>query len=150
MNSDMLNDLVNECAVRGMYSDRTPTTNDIPKSVIGKEYFITGSVSFGCAKCDSDVDICVPIMQQPQVENSRKSDYNNGYKFKEKGIVYNIIPLHPLDYCAWSRATKMANSVGMFADMPKQKRVPMFEMLCAISKMSLEKHVNSHNYLEFV
>lgn len=132
-------------------SNLTPSSDNLPECVLGKTYFVTGSVAFGCQQCGSDVDICVPIHEKLDVKGvTEKSNYNNGYKFKENGILYNIIPLHPLEYCSWSRATKMAISIGLFKDLPKEKRVPMFQMLRSISTLSIEKHVNVENYLEYV
>lgn len=153
----MINDFtverIESIDVSGLHSTRMPTIDDVPDVIKNNSipYFITGSVIFGCATNNSDLDICIPIMNQIDIKNAEDSNYNNGIKFMENGIVINLIRLHPVEYVVWHNAVTMANSIKLFNNMDKRKRYSIYEMLRGIAKLSLnETIINSHNYLEYL
>lgn len=140
--------------------NRIPVMDDLNKMTfvtsVANDAFVTGSVRFGCATGNSDLDICIPIMYLDAVIDNlkgvelTKSTYNNGFKLVHDGITVNIIPLHPLEFCAWSRAAKMAISCDMFKKVPKERRYPMHEMLVAVAKLGIDTYVFPENYHEFM
>ncbi len=135
-----------------MESNRMPTINDVPEMIKDcMPYFITGSVIFGCATKHSDLDICIPIMYPIDIKNAVPSNYNNGIKFKENGVVINLIRLHPVEYIVWYNAVTMANSIRLFNCMDKRKRHSIYEMLRGIVKLSLDENIiTSQNYLDYL
>jgi hypothetical protein len=122
-------------------STRKPELTDVPEFLSNVTHFVTGSVRFGVQTSDSDIDICIPITEKVGVADSQPSEYNNGIKFLSDGIVVNVIHLHPLDYVAWHRAAKMAESCGIFKGLSKDLRYPLHEMLVAVAKASLHGRV---------
>ena len=135
-----------------MESDRMPTINDIPEIIKDHmPYFITGSVIFGCATEKSDLDICIPIMYQPDIKDYIESNYNNGIKFKHNDVVINLIRLHPVEYVAWHNAVTMANSIKLFKDSKdKNTRYSLYQMLRSIAILNIGSEINSVNYLAYL
>lgn len=135
-----------------MESDRMPTINDIPEIIKDRmPYFITGSVIFGCATEKSDLDICIPIMYQPDIKDYIESNYNNGIKFKHNDIVINLIRLHPVEYVAWHNAVTMANSIELFKNSKdKNTRYSLYQMLRSIAILNIGSEINSDNYLAYL
>jgi hypothetical protein len=135
-----------------MESDRMPTINDIPEIIKDHmPYFITGSVIFGCATEKSDLDICIPIMYQPDIKDYIESNYNNGIKFKHNDVVINLIRLHPVEYVAWHNAVTMANSIELFKNSKdKNSRYSLYQMLRSIAILNIGSEINSVNYLAYL
>ena len=135
-----------------MKSDRMPTINDVPEIIKDRmPYFITGSVIFGCATEKSDLDICIPIMYQPDIKDYIESNYNNGIKFKHNDVVINLIRLHPVEYVAWHNAVTMANSIELFKNSKdKNSRYSLYQMLRSIAILNIGSEINSVNYLAYL
>lgn len=135
-----------------MESDRMPTINDVPEIIKDRmPYFITGSVIFGCATEKSDLDICIPIMYQPDIKDYIESNYNNGIKFKHNDVVINLIRLHPVEYVAWHNAVTMANSIELFKNSKdKNTRYSLYQMLRSIAILNIGSEINSDNYLAYL
>jgi len=135
-----------------MESDRMPTINDVPEIIKDRmPYFITGSVIFGCATEKSDLDICIPIMYQPDIKDYIESNYNNGIKFKHNDVVINLIRLHPVEYVAWHNAVTMANSIELFKNSKdKNSRYSLYQMLRSIAILNIGSEINSVNYLAYL
>lgn len=144
-------------------STQKPSMSDIDKIshiVGGENYFITGSVAFGCQHKESDLDVCFPIMSKTKIlQYLYKSDikvtpsnYNLGVKFVLQQIKFNFIFLHPLEYCAWSKATKMIIAGSILQETtPKKVRYPIFELLCSSYKLALVNvNVNTSNYHNYM
>lgn len=159
----------NEKHSKELQSLRMPTISDVP-DFIHCPYFVTGSVKFGCACSQSDLDIAIPIKYKDDIFKPEysPSNYNAGFKFIHNSICINIIPLHPLDYVAWNHAAKIISTLGIFnpimmnkvgryvtqkgeSHISKYKRYSLHEMYVAASKMAIGQHnINFHNYEEFL
>lgn len=117
--------------------------------------FLTGSVRFGCATNDSDLDIAFPInLREVALEWAKQqggmeaSKYNLGVKVQVGAITVNLIFLHPVDYVAWYKAAQMLEASGIFnrGIIPRPLRHGIHEALCASAKMATPELLNISNY----
>jgi hypothetical protein len=86
----------------------------------------------------SDVDICVMIKDISELDAKLKeafgpaecSAYNNGRKYQTVnfGLYVNIIPLHPVDFCAWAWTTDTLSQSLVCRGMAREHRHRTFEL----------------------
>lgn len=111
---------------------------DIIKDVCGNDAFITGSRMIGGEQPMSDVDIVVMVKDVDQLKiqlieaigQAMLSSYNNGLKFRapELGLYVNIIPLHPVDFCAWAWTTDILRESLVCRGTSREDRHRKFEL----------------------
>jgi hypothetical protein len=140
-----------------------PKLSDLPDWVNRFDnFFITGSVRFGCETDESDLDVVLPIWEREDVLKSitRKDDmeeskYNVGVKItNERGAKINFVFLHPLDYVSWNKAAEMIDLSNLFRNnqtICRPLRHSIHEALCAAVKTSFSGHtVLKDNMTEFL
>jgi len=120
------------------------------------EAFLTGSYRFGRQHAESDVDIAILISSKSIIEEHLSgkvktwpSHYNAGFKFVSPrfSVVVNIIPLHPLEFCCWSKTAKMlVASQSDFKNLDKQTFHAIHQLAVTLAKLSILEHVNTSNY----
>lgn len=130
------------------------------------EAFLTGSYRFGRENHMSDIDIAIPIHESAELikfldhdEHASKklieSHYNAGVKFERQFSgqirIVNIVKLHPLEFCCWSKAAKMLNA-GNFNLKNVEKRYfhSIHQLAVTMSKMAITDLVTTHNYKEYM
>ena len=111
---------------------------DIIKNVCGNDAFVTGSRMIGGELPMSDIDICVMIKDVDTLDirlkeafgNPEYSAYNNGRKYKTPiiGLYVNIIPLHPVDFCAWAWTTDTLRESLVCRSISREDRHRKFEL----------------------
>lgn len=130
------------------------------------EAFLTGSYRFGRENSRSDIDIAIPIHKSAELikflvhdEHASKelieSHYNAGVKFKRqfsgKIRTVNIVKLHPLEFCCWSKAAKMLNAGFIhFKKVEKRYFHSIHQLAVTMSKMAITDLVTTHNYKEYM
>lgn len=162
-------DLVTKAGRVGLESLRKPTLEDyadIRKLMFeqgfkteAKQAFLTGSVRFGCATNDSDLDIAFPINLREcalewakQQGGTEASKYNLGVKVQVGAITVNLVFLHPVDYVAWYKAAQMLEASAIFkrGDLSRPLRHGIHEALCASAKMATSELLSISNYKDFL
>ena len=153
----------------GLESFRKPTLEDyadVRKLMFEQGFkteenqaFLTGSVRFGCATKDSDLDIAFPINLRDlalewakQQGGTEASKYNLGVKVQVGAITVNLVFLHPVDYVAWFKAAQMLEASSIFkrGGLPRPLRHGIHEALCASAKMATPELLNISNYKDFL
>lgn len=153
----------------GPESFRKPTTEDyadVRKLMFEQGFkteanqaFLTGSVRFGCATKDSDLDIAFPInLRDCALEWAGRhsgieaSKYNLGVKVQVGAIIVNMVFLHPVDFVAWYAAAQMLEASGIFkrGGLPRPLRHGIHEALCASAKMATPELLNISNYRDYL
>lgn len=130
------------------------------------EAFLTGSYRFGRENYGSDIDIAIPIHKSDELikfiyhdEHASKelieSHYNAGVKFERQFSgqirIVNIVKLHPLEFCCWSKAAKMLNAGDIhFKNVEKRYFHSIHQLAVTISKMAITDLVTTHNYKEYM
>lgn len=111
---------------------------DIIDSVCRNDAFVTGSRMIGGERPMSDIDICVMIKDIGVLDTKLKeafgnpeySVYNNGRKYRAPyiGLYVNIIPLHPVDFCAWAWTTDTLSQSMVCRNLSRETRHRTFEL----------------------
>lgn len=110
----------------------------IIRDVCGNDAFVTGSRMIGGERPMSDVDIVVMVKDIAELNTKLEeaigpamlSSYNNGLKFKAPGLglYVNIIPLHPVDFCAWAWTTDILRASFVCRGASREDRHRKFEL----------------------
>lgn len=116
--------------------DATFVSVHIPSDI---PHYITGSVAFGCAGSDSDLDIAFCIVDKPKVLeiaeeqgwDVKPSAHNAGVKFchKSNEVEYNLLFLYPLEFVCWAVTTKTMCGMKFDKFITKIDRVIIFELI---------------------
>lgn len=134
----------------------------VPQHIFGDiHYFITGSRRFGTNHKNSDLDICICIVDFDDVKNIivnkynssyKKSDYNNGIKFKYKpnDVEINVIPLHPVDYVTWYHATKLMEATPFKGKKMREELHGLYETYFGLMKSHFtSESITIENYMNY-
>lgn len=153
---------------KNMKSSREPTMEDVKELTpfINSfnpfmRWFPYGSVRYGCASDNSDIDIAIPIMFHPDIIvglsgkgiSFEGSSYNKGVKFSQGQLVINFAFLHPLDFVCWFKVARMVSQNKLFEnkELTRPLRHAIHEGLSAMVKASFSGvNVNPENYQEFL
>ena len=140
------------------FVDKIPTVDDVPEFIKKYTYFVTGSIRFGRANGKSDIDIVVLEKDVDAIKNTIRtvlnrdilpSNYSNGFKY-QNGFWINIIPLEPIEFCTWSKATKMLEAVKITENLSKPLHCSVFENLRKTCKLSFQTPITYNNYQDYI
>lgn len=107
--------------------------------------FLSGSQYYGTATKESDIDIVFCITEKQKVlaiiDNAKitESEYNGGCYFDEGEEKINCIFVHPNEFDSWLFATVTMKTMLAVAEMDKQTKVNMFQILRAMFNNSEAK-----------
>ena len=132
--------------------------DDFPEEVFKDvDNFITGSLRFSTENENSDMDICIVVSSSKIIRDRLKdsviseSDYNNGYKFTNSGKIFNVVPLHPLDYVCWYHSAKLMELIPRKDKKSRPELHGLHEMIVGVMKYQFAGElIGLSNYKQFL
>lgn len=112
---------------------------EVINNTCGNSAFVTGSRVIGGEQPMSDVNVVIMVDRASELRAAfgtkfgpaKDSAYNNGIKYQVPstiGLDVNIIPLHPVDFCAWAWTTNILSKSCVCRNLPREKRHRTFEL----------------------